>query len=500
MSALPLFAPDTEATSKPLRPHQERGITLLKRSLLAGSSRVVLEMPTGAGKTRLAAEIIKGALAKGNRVAFVVPAISLIDQSVEAFIAEGIHEIGVMQGNHEMTRYDMPVQVCSVQTLAKRGVPEVEVVIVDECHNQFDVVRQWMRDCPKIRFLGLSATPWAVGMATDWQDLVRPVSMQELMDLGFLSPFRVFAPSHPDLSGVKTKAGDYDKDQLSDVMSESILVADIVETWLKLANWQPTLVFAVDRAHAAKLQAEFQRAGVPMGYCDAKVDRIERKILFDRMAKGELAGICNVGTLTTGVDADVRCIVLARPTKSEMLHVQIIGRALRTAPGKTEALILDHADNHARLGFVTDIRHEKLLDGKARKSSGRAKGEPLPKECGSCKALKPPRVRECPHCGFAAERQSDIEAEDGDLVEVTPGRKPKAASTVDKANFYSQVLWIARERRRSEGWAAHTYKDKFGVWPIGAAKAVKPQPPTPEVISFVRAKDIRFAKGKGAGR
>ncbi|WP_062785284.1 DEAD/DEAH box helicase [Novosphingobium capsulatum] len=496
MTGLPLFTSGTTAAAKPLRSYQQRSIDLLRQAMLAGSSRIVLELCTGAGKTRIAAEIVKGARAKGNRVAFVVPAISLIDQTVEAFIAEGITEIGVMQGNHEMTRYEMPVQVCSVQTLAKRGVPDVELVIVDECHIQHEIIRQWIRQYPRVKFVGLSATPWAVGMAEYWQVLVRPVSMQELMDLGFLSPFRVFAPSHPDLSGVKDVAGDYNQDQLSDVMSDSVLVADIVETWLKRANGQPTLVFAVDRAHAAKLQAEFQRAGVPMGYCDANVDRIERKVLFERMARGELAGICNVGTLTTGVDADVRCIVLARPTRSEMLHVQIIGRALRTAPGKTEALILDHADNHARLGFVTDIRHEQLLDGKARKSSGRTKGESLPKECGSCKALKPPKVRECPHCGFVGQRQSDLETEEGDLIEVTPGRAPKAESTVDRANFYSQVLWIARERQRSPGWVAHTFRDRFGVWPRGAATRVQPQPPTDEVLSFVKAKDIRFAKRK----
>jgi superfamily II DNA or RNA helicase len=281
-------------------------------------------------------------------------------------------------------------------------------------------------------------------------------------------------------------------------MGDRVLVADIVRTWLKLADWQPTLVFAVDRAHAAKLQGEFAAAGVPMGYCDAHVDRVERKVLFDRMARGEIAGIVNVGTLTTGVDADVRCIVLARPTKSEMLHVQIIGRALRTATGKREALILDHADNHARLGFVTDIHHDRLLAGKERNKTRKEKGEPLPKECPSCNTLKAPKVRECPVCGFEPSAQSDIETEDGELAEITRGSKRKP-TMADKAAFYSQVLWIAKERNRSQGWAAHTYRDKFGVWPIGEAKAVRPFPATPEVLAFVKAKDIRFLKGKGKG-
>lgn len=494
MATLPLFAGAT--TARPLRPHQSTALAMLKRSFLAGNRRTVCQLPTGAGKTRLAAEIVNGALSKGRTVAFTVPAISLVDQTVDSFAMEGIGNVGVMQGNHELQNMAMPVQVCSVQTLGKRGCPDVDVVIVDECHMRFKVISQWMAKRPNVTFIGLSATPWAMGMADDWQDLVCPVRMQDLIDQKFLSPFRVYAPTHPDLSGVRTVAGDFHEGDLADVMGDRVLVADIVRTWLKLADWQPTLVFAVDRAHARKLQGEFAAANVPMGYCDAHVDRIERKVLFDQMARGEIAGIVNVGTLTTGVDADVRCIVLARPTKSEMLHVQIIGRALRTAPGKSEALILDHADNHARLGFVTDIHHERLLKGKEKNKTRKEKGEPLPKECPSCNTLKAPKVRECPVCGFEPSAQSDIETEDGELVEVTKGGKRKA-TMADKAAFYSQLLWIARERNRSTGWASHTYRDKFGVWPIGEAKHVRPFPATPEVLAFVKAKDIRFIKGKG---
>lgn len=498
MASLPLFAAET--TARPLRPHQHTALAMLKRSFLAGNKRTVCQLPTGAGKTRLAAEIVNGALRKGNTVAFTVPAISLIDQTVESFALEGIKDVGVMQASHELQNMAMPVQVCSVQTLAKRGCPDVDVVVVDECHMRFKVISEWMAKRPNVTFVGLSATPWARGMSDDWQDLVCPVRMQDLIDQGFLSPFRVYAPSHPDLSGVKTVAGDYHEGQLAEVMSDRVLVADIVSTWLRLANWQPTLVFAVDRAHAAKLQAEFAAAGVPMGYCDAMVDRIERRVLFDRMARREIAGIVNVGTLTTGVDADVRCIVLARPTKSEMLHVQIVGRALRTAPGKSEALILDHADNHARLGFVTDIHHDRLLSGKERARTRKEKGEPLPKECPACNTLKQPKVRECPVCGFEPTRTSDIEPEDGELQEITRGSKKIKHSMADKREFYGQVLWIARERGKALGWVAHTYRDKFGVWPIGEVKTAGAMQPGPEVLAFVKSKAIRFAKRKGAAR
>lgn len=497
MATLPLFT--GPVTARPLRPHQHTALAMLKRSFLAGNKRTVCQLPTGAGKTRLAAEIVNGALAKGNTVAFTVPAISLIDQSVESFSLEGITDVGVMQSSHELTNLAMPVQVCSVQTLANRGCPDVDVVIVDECHMRFKVIGEWMRKRPNTTFIGLSATPWARGMAEDWQDLITPVTMQGLIDEGFLSPFRVYAPTHPDLSGVRTVAGDYHEGQLSDVMSESKLIADIVQTWLRLANWQPTLVFAVDRAHASKLQEQFIGAGVPMGYCDANVDRVERKVLFDRMARGDIAGIVNVGTLTTGVDADVRCIVLARPTKSEMLHVQIIGRALRTAPGKAEALILDHADNHARLGFVTDIYHDRLLSGKDKPPRTRKEeGEPMPKECPSCNTLKPPKVRECPTCGFTPSKQSEIETEEGELREITKGKAKAKATMAEKQAFWSMANYVDKQRGKGGKLAKALYRGKFGVWPQGLDS--RPVMPSPEFLSYERSRRIAYAKGKGAAR
>ena len=496
MASLPLFiAPQ----ARPLRPHQSGALSLLKQSFLAGHRRTVCQLPTGAGKTRLAAEIVNGALSKGRTVAFTVPAISLIDQTVESFANEGIDHVGVMQASHELTDMSARVQVCSVQTLAQRGCPDVDVIIVDECHQRFKVISEWMGKRPQNTFIGLSATPWARGMAEDWQDLIVPVRMQELIDAGFLSPFRVYAPSHPDLSGVKTVAGDYHEGQLAEAMGDSVLIADIVQTWLKLANWEPTLVFAVDRAHAAKLQAQFLAAGVPMGYCDAYTDRIERKVLFDKLARREIAGICNVGTLTTGVDADVRCIVLARPTKSEMLHVQIIGRGLRTAPGKQSCLILDHADNHARLGFVTDIHHPALLSGKDKPPRTRKEqGEAMPKECPSCNTLKAPKVRTCPVCGFEPSKQSEIETEEGELQEITRGKTKAKPTMADKQAFWSMARFVDLERGKGGRLAKALYRGKFGVWPVGLDP--RPVQPTPDFMSYERSRRIAFAKSMGAGR
>ena len=183
--------------------------------------------------------------------------------------------------------------------------------------------------------------------------------------------------------------------------------------------------------------------------------------------------------------------MLARPTKSEMLFVQMIGRALRPAEGKDHALILDHADNHARLGFVTDINHGKLLSGSDKAPpTAREKGETMPKECPKCGALR--KGRECIACGFVAARQSEIEHEEGELVEVK-ARKEKFTPE-DKQRWWSELLAVARERGRSRGWASNTYRDKIGVYPRGLID--KASTPSPEVLGFVRHKDIKFAHSK----
>ncbi|MEH3117040.1 MAG: DEAD/DEAH box helicase family protein [Methylorubrum populi] len=326
--------------SRELRPHQARIIEQLRRSLSTGHRRPMVQAPTGAGKTVVAGAIVKGALAKGKRVLFVVPAIALIDQTVRSFFAEGIEDIGVIQGNHPMTDGTKPVQVASIQTLQRREIPPFDIVVIDEAHRWFEMLGLWMAapDWATVPFVGLSATPWTKGLGKHYDDLIRVTTTAELIAAGYLSPFRVYAPSHPDLSGVRTVAGDYHEGDLGEAMNKPELVADVVTTWRQRGENRPTFVFAVDRPHAKRLQAEFERAGVACGYIDAYTKPDEREALFRRFTAGELRVISSVGCLTTGVDLDVRCIVLARPTKSEMLFVQIIGRGLRTAPGKTDCL------------------------------------------------------------------------------------------------------------------------------------------------------------------
>jgi DNA repair protein RadD len=333
--------------NRTLHSHQELAIGMLRQALSSGSKRPVLQAPTGSGKTILAAAIIEMALAKGKRVLFCVPQLSLIDQTVERFAEEGIEDVGVIQANHPLTDTAKPVQICSVQTLANRMIPPGDLVIVDECHVLFKLYKDWMNrpEWKAVPFIGLSATPWTKGLGKIYDDLLIPTTTFEMIEKKFLSPFKVFAPSHPDLRGVKTVAGDYHEGQLSAVMSDAKLTADIVKTWKEKGEDRPTLAFCVDRAHAKKLREQFEAAGVCCGYVDAFTTRPERNEIAEKFRARLYQVVCSVGTLTTGIDWDVRCIILARPTKSEILYVQIIGRGLRTAVGKTECWSLDHSDN-----------------------------------------------------------------------------------------------------------------------------------------------------------
>lgn len=482
---------------KQLRDHQVRAIAEVFQAIRMGYKRPMLQMPTGAGKTLTSAAIIQRGLSAGRRMIFTVPTIDLVDQAVRDFYAEGIRDVGVIQANHHMTDPSKPVQVASLQTLARREIPQANLVIIDEAHRTYRFVEEWMMrdEWIDVPFLGLSATPWKRGLGRLYDKLIIATTTAELIDAGYLSPFRVFAPSRPDLSAVKVERGDYREDQLSEVMSERTLVANVVNTWKQLGEGRPTLCFAVDRTHAKTLQIEFEQAGVSCGYIDGTMERPERDDVRRKFEGGAYKVVCNVGVLTTGVDWDVRCIILARPTKSEMLYVQIIGRGLRTADGKSDCLILDHSTTTLNLGFVTDIQHDRLDDGTLdqgdAKDQEKPKEAPKPSECPACHYVKAAGVKSCPQCGHVHHAVSKVEAKDGELVALNAKAKP-----FDKQRFYQELLGLAQQRNKSENWAKGYFKARFNEWPY--RNSVRAIEPSPETISWVKSRQIAFAKRRQA--
>ena len=178
-------------------------------------------------------------------------------------------------------------------------------------------------------FVGLSATPWTKGLGKHYDHLIVAATTAELIAQGFLAPFHPYAPAHPDLTGVDTVAGDFHEGQLSEVMGGQVLVADTVTTWLSLAEDRPTLVL---RWTGPCPQACRRVRGGRRANGLRRREYASRRAGTDQgpPAEGQMKIVCNIATLTTGVDLDVRCIILARPTRSEILYTQIIGRGLRT--------------------------------------------------------------------------------------------------------------------------------------------------------------------------
>lgn len=495
---LHMFA-DAEGLSKrkELRPHQTQAINLVRASLKAGHRRVVVQAATGFGKTLTAAKIIEGALDKGNRVIFTAPAISLIDQTVAAFEAEGIRDIGVMQADHPRTNPLARVQVASVQTLARREIPSAALVIVDECHLRAKVVEKLMQEREDVFFIGLSATPWAKGMGLLWQDMVTPCTIGDLIEGKFLSEFRVFAPDIPDMSNVKTVAGDYSEAGAAEVMEGTALMASVVDTWLEKGENRPTFLFGVNCAHAQNLQQAFNRAGVATAYCDAFTDIVERKRIERLFRSGEVKVACSVRTLTTGVDWPVSCIIDAAPTKSIMLHVQKVGRGLRINPGTDDLLVLDHAGNSLRLGLVTDIHRDKLDTTRPGEKQVSERKEKLPKECANCAALHVGLT--CPFCGHERKPVAGIETADGELIELTPKKaKSEAVTREEKQRVYGMALWLAKERGYKPGWAANKYRERTGVWPRGLDECLIV--PDQAFLNWEKSRRIAWAKRQGGAK
>lgn len=480
-----------------LRPDQAAAIEELRQEIGQGERRIVLQAPCGYGKTVLAGEIADRALAKNKRVLFTVPAVELVNQAVESFREAGVWRVGVIQAKHEMTNWDMPVQVASIQSLMRRTIPPSDIVMIDECHQFWHkFYPRWFLDptWKNIPIIGLSATPWTKGLGAYFHRLIIAGTTEQMIEAGNLSPFRVFAPAHPDLTGVRTLAGDYHEGDLSTTMSDSVLTADIVETWLKRGENRPTFLFCVDRAHAKAMQQLFEAAGVPTAYMDALTPRAERDEIREGFHAGKYKVVANVGVLIVGIDWDVRCLVIARPTKSEMLHCQMIGRALRIAPGKENALLLDHSDNHLRLGFVTDIHHDTLHDGKTNEKdpSGNI---PLPKECPQCHFLRPPRTKVCPNCGHVSQAPNGkVETADGELHEFVRPKK-HGKDTWDKAETYAMLKGFAEEKGYNPGWAKHKFKTIFDVWP-NHYESLPVIEPSPKIRSWIKSQQIAWAKSK----
>ena len=498
-----------------LRDYQINAINALRAEIAAGKRRVMLSSATGSGKSRIMVEMAQSAARKGRRVVVFCDRIQLVQQMSGHFSSIGLHH-GILQSTNSRAEYS-PVLVASIQTAAKRGLPaDTDLVLIDEAHGcagreEFRRVIEYAMRRPKTPVIGFSATPWSKGLAKYYPALdgalfescVTTIGIPDLIEQGFLVDADVYAPHDPDLSGVKTAAGDYNERQLGEAMNKTRLVGDIVTTWLKLAHDLPTACFAVNIAHSQAICEQFKQCGIAAEHISCHTPDAERIDILKRVAAGETKVICNAMLLTTGWDFPAcRCMILARPTKSLVSYVQMVGRVLRPYPGKDKALILDHSGTCQRLGMPTDDRSDIPMDDGRPKSGSdkdeKEKPEALPKPCPNCSYLKPPKTHKCPACGFESRRPSDVVIEDGDLHLVAKSKKHEARDIAErfgsKQQVYSMLMHMAIERGYQTGWTSRKYRDIFGVWPKGMRDISLP--PSDMLRSWVKAESIRWAKSK----
>jgi DNA repair protein RadD len=492
-----------------LRPYQNDATAEINRVITDGKRRVLLVAPTGAGKTLIFTALIKQVLATGKRVVVIAHSREIITQTSLKLLAHDIEHGIILAGL--VVQLEHLVQVCSIQTLWARAMrtdkmplPPADLLIIDEAHHCPATTYGAIIDAyPNAVLLGATATPCrgdGRGLGGIFHVIVETPQVAELITQKYLVRTRVYAPADPDLQGVRVQAGDYVESQLAERMDRADLVGDIIAHWHKHGGRRKTVCFAVNVAHSLHIRDEFVKSGVKAEHIDGSTPKPDRDATLARLASGDTELVTNCQVLGEGWDLPaVSCIILARPTKRMGLYRQMVGRVLRPADGKTSAIVLDHSGAVFRHGFVED-HVEWQLDPETRSESPihakrlAAGHSSRLLECSQCEATRV-AGEPCPNCGFLPKRPPQaIVFKDGDLALVD--RKDRSTATAfdphERMRWHGMLTHIRNSRGRNRGWIGHSYKAKFGTWP--PSPYATPIPPSPEVLAWVRSRDIAYAK------
>lgn len=456
-----------------LRDHQVNVVSSLREAMKSQRS-VVLYGPTGFGKTECAIHIMQGVISGGRRVAMVMDRIVLCNQTSERLDKYGVPH-GVLQSGNKRYRPHEPVQICTVQTLeARESFPAVDLLIVDEAHVHRKSITEFVQAYPRVRVIGLSATPITKGMIGTYEGVVNAVTTEQLVEGKWLVPLRVFAAQQVDMSGARKVAGEWSH---KDATARGVVITGhVVDEWKKRTHeffGKPakTIVFCAGVAHGEHLARGFEAAGynfVNISYRDR--DDYKDDVIRDfRRPDTEINGIIATDILTKGFDVpDVMIGISARPfSKSLSSHIQQLGRVMRPHPGKDFALWIDHSGNYMR--FVADW--EEIYEegvNELNDSKEKAKKEPTEKEktehkCPQCGALWAPKSTHCINCGFERVIHNKVQVVEGSLAEVI--RAGNRMSQPEKQALLSQLLGYCHKTGKKDGWAYYEYKRIVGKFP-----------------------------------
>lgn len=489
------------------RPFQTTAHERLREGRRAGHKNQIVMAPTGAGKSYLGLRIAHEALLKGRKAIFVCDRTALINQTSEAADRYGLSAHGIIQADHWRRNEDLPFQIASAQTLARRKWPDSQVIIIDEAHTQLTT---WVEHIQKTTasVVGLSATPFSKGLGKLFSNLVNATTMHDLTESGVLVPMRVMSCKRTNMDGAATAGGEW-----TDVAAEQRgmeIVGDVVTEWIKFAEGRKTIVFGSTINHCEELCRQFVEAGVMAAVFTANTPENERAVLLREYRKvdSQLRILISVEALAKGFDVpDVGCVVDCRPLrKSLSTAIQMWGRGLRSSPdtGKTDCLLLDHSGNIVRfLDDFTEIFYNGLdaldMGEKLDKTIRKDDEERETVACPSC-GYKP-FGRRCMACGFEPQSSALVESFPGEMQEVVLGKKKLAE---DRRHLYAQLCTYARSHSapdKQAGRAWHLYKDITGDSPpptyrFGETENVAIERNT---LNKIKSLQIAFVRGRSNG-
>jgi superfamily II DNA or RNA helicase len=451
-----------------LRPYQLQAIDDVRQALVDGARSVLLQLPTGAGKTVIFSQITAACRDKGHRALILVHRRELIDQASRKLLALDVPH-GFIAAGYPTS--NQAVQIASVQTLVRRlrSIPwEPSLIIVDEAHHSLAASYRSVFDTwPKAFRIGVTATPCRLdgrGLRHAFDTLICGPSVEELTDHGHLCQAKLFAPPiKADFSKIRIVAGDYPASKLSERMNKPTITGDVIGHYLDKADGHKAIAFCCDTKHAESVAASFRDAGISAQTLLGTTPTTQRDKLVANFAAGKVQVLATVDVVSEGFDCpDASCAILLRRTMSEALYLQQVGRVLRPSKDKTHAIVLDHVGNIAKHGFPDDTRNWSLQDRKGQRSKN---GPPAPavRQCPDCYAAFKPAPT-CPCCGHEFPiKTRELEQVEGELVEL----QRKAADRerrreVGRARSLESLQAIARERGYSPGWAFRLYKARGG--------------------------------------
>ena len=393
-------------------------------------------LPPGGGKTHIICRSIRRLLDLGYSVAVGSDRIGISEQISERLNLFNIDHGKIMSGQKETSD---KCQVFTIGCLYNRLYKyKFDVIIIDEAHHtQANRYLELIDHFPGVNVLGLTATPCRLDgkhLGNTYQSMYKGPGFDELMEMGFLSKYRVWSPTIPDLTGIPTSKGDYAPGKVAELLDKSKLVGDMIYHYNKICPGVPAMGFAVNKQSALQYAKEFTEAGIPSEAVLSDTKKEDRKQIIRDFALGKIKVLWSVNVFTEGFDletaagmeANVGCVILARPTKSLQIHIQTVGRALRPFKGKEHAFVIDHAGNFVRFGFIEDYHDEWSLEKDIKnKKLKRIDDDIVIRRCPECLMVHRP-ANVCPHCGHEhGPTQREIERIQAELEELERQKKRK---------------------------------------------------------------------------